>query len=527
MALSAALEALKVIVQKDSSERLQAELLVGQGVLDEKAVKNLSRIQLVSFVVHLRSCAGQNTSVKTLVPSFDASKVVMFKSLTELEEGAKGELGASTPGKGATKGAQEGGQEKTDPTVMFMSMLSAFHEERKAEQVRLEKRDRERDEERKAEQLRLEQERKTEQLRLEKRDQEKEQERKAEQLRLEKREQERDNERREARLRFERQGSDRNIELQSIEEERRDETRRRDTERITRLELDQNKKDMRIAKALKVMRNLSYKMPTEPMALGLYFKNMEELFVMNDIRDDIKVVVLNSQLNEKARLIMNNLSIVEKATYETFKEAILREFRVDSKVSLKIFKTAYRKQDESCCQFATRLHTLLNMYLENKKIGTSFERIVAMLLSDRLRESLPYEQRCYISDKEVDKDDWCSMEVMARWVDAYEAERTHKFVQPVDRYKGGENKFRAGVVCFRCNLEGHTAAFCKVSVSTAGKNVSAVKPNLDSRAKTADSVNKFGVKCNDYRSGSNLQKRFRTNAVTLEEEISQEEEKFV
>ena len=77
---------------------------------------------------------------------------------------------------------------------------------------------------------------------------------------------------------------------------------------------------------------------------------------------------------------------------------------------------------ENNVNFAARLKTLLTIYLENRNINHSYERLVQLLLSDRFRQTLSYDERCYISDKEGGED-WMNIGRMSRLIDVFQAER--------------------------------------------------------------------------------------------------------
>jgi len=63
------------IVWIGNSDRLRAELKIGQTCLDGNAIGDLSRDDLFRYVVVLRGCTGGNTAVCTLIPGF--SKIIM------------------------------------------------------------------------------------------------------------------------------------------------------------------------------------------------------------------------------------------------------------------------------------------------------------------------------------------------------------------------------------------------------------------------------------------------------------------
>ena len=70
---------LKVLVTKDSSERLRAEMLVAQSHFSKEEVEDMTRSTLIQYVSDLRMCAGQSTAVKIGVPNFDPAEVALVQ----------------------------------------------------------------------------------------------------------------------------------------------------------------------------------------------------------------------------------------------------------------------------------------------------------------------------------------------------------------------------------------------------------------------------------------------------------------
>ena len=164
---------LKVLVTKDGSERLRAEMLVGQSHFSKEEVEDMTRSTLIQYVTALRMCAGQSNAVKTGGPNFDPSKVALPQT--------QGASANPTP-------------TPVDPTLMLMQFFKQQEQERREEQKRQEQREERLAQERKEEQERFIQEKKEEQERLiqERKEEQRRQEQKEERLIQEKKEDSRD-----------------------------------------------------------------------------------------------------------------------------------------------------------------------------------------------------------------------------------------------------------------------------------------------------------------------------------------------
>ena len=169
-----------------------------------------------------------------------------------------------------------------------------------------------------------------------------------------------------------------------------------------------------------------------------------------------------------------NLSATDRSSYELFKAAILQEHRLTPTTYRANFKNAIRTANESCRQFATRLRTLLQFYLESRNVNNSYESLLQLILADRLRDALSIDAKCFISDRE-DKNGY-TIDKIADLIDTYEIERGQITFQNrqqfYDRKQSenhfedkehdalGENKKRQKPTCSFCFRAGHRMEQC-------------------------------------------------------------------
>ena len=64
------------------------------------------------------------------------------------------------------------------------------------------------------------------------------------------------------------------------------------------------------------MKPLLYIMPEDPNDLTLYFENVEKLFALNSVSDDLKVQLMTPYLTDTARRALLGLSADELCSYE-------------------------------------------------------------------------------------------------------------------------------------------------------------------------------------------------------------------
>src|SRR3954469_26010564 len=98
-------DAIRVSVGKDANERLRAEILAGQNVLDKAQLESLPRDRLVEYACQLRSLSNQTESVKSFVEGFNSKKIKWDGGKGGAAEGGAAEGGAQL--EAGTLGATE------------------------------------------------------------------------------------------------------------------------------------------------------------------------------------------------------------------------------------------------------------------------------------------------------------------------------------------------------------------------------------------------------------------------------------
>jgi hypothetical protein len=424
-------------VQKDSTERLIIEMKTGQNKLDSAAVDKLSRTELVSYVTLLRKLSGQTNAVKSLMLDYDPGKVGTLDlprpgTPTILVPTVSASAGAAAPGTvdanaimalmmqmhNQNKEAAE--RQEAAAKAERKLALELAKEERKLTLELAERKEAIAAEERKiaADERKALMEAQNEERRLA-----------SEAIRLTK-------------LEAERQkridddlASQRDIEHQRLMAEQnklldmanrdRAEQHAAEQARADRAEAkaveDSKRIDIRLKRASSLMKSILYAMPSDSNDLPLYFQNVDRLFDMNYIDDDLRVSLLAPYLTDKARKALMVLPLESINTYEKWKQALLREHRLTPRLYRQNFNSIVREPNETCLQFNTRLTCLLRYYLDSREINGSFDKLVNLILSDRLKDSLFSRTRYHISDREGTG--WLESSKIAEMVDLYEGER--------------------------------------------------------------------------------------------------------
>jgi len=345
-----------------------------------------------------------------------------------------------------------------DPMMLFTQMISLMEKQRRE--------DREAEREREEKRLLAEEQRREreEQRRREEKAEEREYQRQ-EKLRQEKLEEERRQEMKEIRQ----------LENKRLQIELDRDTRSKENSQLM---------GSRLKKATEATRGSLYAMPSEASEVAPYLAQMDRVFEACGVEQDLRINLLTPFLTDRARKAVLAMTPDEYKDYQKWKEVILREYRLTATAYRQQFLKATRVLGESCGQFVTRLRSMLKYYIAARQV-TSFEDLIELLLSDRLRDSLHPNSRFMIQDRE--QDGWLKVNEMAKTVDIYEISRGYNQTDKEKKDKGektvqvravnvSENNnnnskdfnlkskgsyWKSRITCFNCGIRGHLSKECK------------------------------------------------------------------
>ena len=385
---------LQALIVKESSKRLRAEMGVAQKSMDAAAINVLSRAHLISHIFHLRRLAGQSSMLKSEVTGYDPGKVTLL---------ADDAVPLSTPTTGT---------DSSSAILFSFFQLMNERDERIREENRIKE---EKMEDLRRDDIKRAEEREDRRIADEKERVSEDRKERAiarglEEKRIEKEQEQRLTE-------YTKRMKDEDVRM-----EKRREMDKKDKEDAELKRVQENSKfDVRLNHAMKCLRGQLYKMPSENLNILLYLNNMDEMFNQNNIDQDLRVSVLVSYLNDKGQKAHAMMSAEQKATYAGFKEALLKEFRVTALACKNDFYNATRNEGESHLQFSTRLKILFREYLRSRNITDSFEDLSALMVSDKLKDTLNNSQKSHVFDKEGKS--WMKVEEIGEMVDIYDTGR--------------------------------------------------------------------------------------------------------
>src|ERR1043165_9279935 len=245
------------------------------------------------------------------------------------------------------------------------------------------------------------------------------------------------------------------------------------------------------------LKNVLWKFPSDSIEIPGFFDHLDGLFNVYEVDEDVRAKLLLANLSEKAKTLTMRLTNEQLNDYKFLKEFLLREFKISPSNLRARFWTMCKASDESFTIYSSKLRVALMYYLKSTKITDEFDKLVSLLVADRLKESLSKACLDFILAQE--KEEWLSCEDVANAADIYVASHdggsdlVHRS-QPTPRYNNwtrsqpqvqvnnqtaqpktfksevrGEGKIGARMsqeeakvkgLCFLCHQKGHRAKEC-------------------------------------------------------------------
>src|SRR2546425_12676310 len=289
-------------VQKDSTDRLLAEGILGQTARGKEFLEALDREQLVEFVSLMRISLGQKDSVKSEIKGYDPDKA---------KEKFLKATGATA--QAAIAGTQTEMEKLMTLMMKQMEIAEKNKKEEREETAKREERAREIAEKNKKEEREEMIRNRKEEMGIAEKNR---------QMEIAYRQSmfERD-----SKLKEEAEGKDSTMQLALADKELAQMQERQailesvkimqkafedKSERdIARVREKDEKREIRFQKAAKLLKNILYFLPTEAgtSSLLIYFRNIEEIFTEYAIEPDIQALILYSNLPEKVRKLLGNI----------------------------------------------------------------------------------------------------------------------------------------------------------------------------------------------------------------------------
>ena len=115
---------------------------------------------------------------------------------------------------------------------------------------------------------------------------------------------------------------------------------------------------------------------------------MDRLYVQLGVPNDLQAILLRPYLNERAKNLLTRFDAWRSADYQSIKKYLLQEKQLTPNVYLDKFDSVVKKSSETFYQFGNRL-SLFDYYVESRQINRDYDKLVQLLIYDRIKSALP------------------------------------------------------------------------------------------------------------------------------------------
>lgn len=174
------------------------------------------------------------------------------------------------------------------------------------------------------------------------------------------------------------------------------------------------------------LRNTIHRMPVESIDIVSWFQSLEQLFNQLKVPYGLQAVLMRPYMNDKAKSLLSRVDMDKSADYRAIKKYLLQEMQLSPSVYLDKFHSVCRESTETFHQFATRLSSLFDYYVESRKIGNNYDMLMELIVYDRMKATLPpYLSRHVLalesSSTLLEKGGWLGKNALVEALDAYDA----------------------------------------------------------------------------------------------------------
>jgi len=161
-------------------------------------------------------------------------------------------------------------------------------------------------------------------------------------------------------------------------------------------------------------------MPQDIWQLSVYFDTVENLFTTFEVPDELQTLLLRPFLSERALSLLTHLDNERASKLSEVRKYLMEQFNLTAVQFRNKFNTVVKQNGESYALYCNRLRSLLSQYLEHRQINNDYDRLVDLLVSDRLHANLPDHVIKYLTTLEMTAENgWLRSASLAETLDTY------------------------------------------------------------------------------------------------------------
>ena len=258
-------------------------------------------------------------------------------------------------------------------------------------------------------------------------------------------------------------------------------------ERRLRVEKE-NQPDAKIKHFGELLKNVLYKMPSDNLIteIPIYFLEVESIFVKYSVPENIRVSLLNPYLSTAARKLVHTLPPDDVNTFDAFRTAVLKYFSLSSNRYKEFYWKASKQAGETYITYATRLESLLQLYMSSKNV-TTITQLKDLFICDKVKSDLSTNLMQEVNKKEFEGN--LSPYELGKFVDSLvslEIDLKDKSFGIYKKEDGKTEKKKLAGTCYSCKSPFHYAND-KACPKYKEKNASEVENKPDMGASSSAS----------------------------------------
>jgi len=221
--------------------------------------------------------------------------------------------------------------------------------------------------------------------------------------------------------------------------------------------------------------------PDEVTDVPAWFRGVEDQFDKLQVPPEFRSRLIYKYLSVRSRALYCRLDPVVREDYGKMKDAILKDLGLSAKAFLERFNRVRKRQSDTFVLYESRLESLLKQYLKAREVEDDYDKLVNLLISDRLKTELSEQclKHVVVLESVMDEGGWIEPKRLASIVDEY-ITNMGPVMRPTSSYLGqpGKTETRSTVptvsvkrfshpepkpssrACFTCGSHFHLKANC-------------------------------------------------------------------